>query len=214
MCELEDGLVRKMNRKERKEKRKMVVIIVRDNRSLPLSPVESIYSQSKLELYGLFRALKDYKLHLMGIKNLIIKVDAASIPGMLKNPTIQADDAVNRWIAGIRLFQYKKLVHVPGHKHKAPDALSRRGYQEDEPGPDPDPDGWIDDIALMIHAERTPKPITAWAGLAGTLAEKDGELEQILRFLVTHHNPTFDSAKELKDFLRRSQKFFVTETGN
>ena len=31
MCELEDGLVRKMNRKRKKRKRKMVVIIVRDN---------------------------------------------------------------------------------------------------------------------------------------------------------------------------------------
>lgn len=93
--------------------------------SLPLSPVESRYAQSKLELYGLFHALKEYKLHLVGIKNLIIKVDAACIPGMLKNPTIQADDAVNRWIAGIRLFRYQKMVHVPGHKHKAPDALSR-----------------------------------------------------------------------------------------
>jgi len=36
MCELEDGLVGKMNRKERKEKRKMVVIIVRDNSMVSL----------------------------------------------------------------------------------------------------------------------------------------------------------------------------------
>jgi len=181
--------------------------------SLPIHPVEARYAQTKLELYGLFRALKEYSLHLMGIKNLIIEVDAASIIGMLKKPVVQADDAVNRWIAGIRLFRYQKIVHVPGHKHKAPDALSRRGYQEDEPGPDPDPEGWIDDIALMIHAERPPKPVTAWAGIASTLSEKDGELEKTLRFLVTKEAPKFDSSKDLKSFLRQSNRFFLTEEG-
>ena len=65
----------------------------------------------------------------------------------------------------------------------------------------------------MIHAERLPKPITTWAGLADTLEGKEGELEQTLCFLVTHKAPNFESAKDLKSFVRRSGRFFVTETG-
>ena len=180
--------------------------------SLQISSVEARYAQSKLEMFGLFRALREYRHHLMGVKNLIIEVDAASIPGMLNKPDVQADNALNRWIAGVRLFR-GKIVHVPGHKHKAPDALSRRGYQDDEPGPDPDPDSWVDDIALMVYPVKPPKPVTAWVRTITPLAEKEGELEQILRYLVTMKPPKFASAKELKSFQRKSYRFFVTESG-
>ncbi len=86
---------------------------------------ESRYSQAKLELYGLFRALRATRLYLVGINNLVVEVDASYIKGMLSNPNIQPNAAINRWIAAILLFDFK-LVHVPTDKHKGPDGLSRR----------------------------------------------------------------------------------------
>ena len=44
--------------------------------SIPINDRESRYSQPKLELYGLFRALRHYRLYLIGVKNLHVEVDA------------------------------------------------------------------------------------------------------------------------------------------
>jgi hypothetical protein len=85
---------------------------------------EGRYSQSKIELYGLFRALKAVKVWIIGVKDLVVEVDAKYIKGMLNNPDIQPNAAVNRWIAGILLFDFR-LRHVPGTKHIGPDGLSR-----------------------------------------------------------------------------------------
>jgi hypothetical protein len=175
--------------------------------SLPLSEVESRYSQSKLELYGLFRALKHYSIHLIGVKNLIVEVDAASIRGMLKRPDLSPSAAMNRWIQGILMFHFK-LVHVAGKKHKAPDALSRRRFTEEENHLDPDPDGWVDDIALMAKATRVNNQVRRVV-LVHTIRQEDKELESILRYLVTLEAPKFPTAKALRRFILKSNKFFI-----
>ena len=180
--------------------------------SLPITETESRYSQAKLELYGLFRALTHYTHYLVGVKKLVVEVDASYIKGMLNNPSNTRDKALNRWIAGILLHQFK-LVHVPAAKHKAPDALSRRGYREDEPEADPDPDGWLDDVALMVYPEKEEPPRTAYIGVVSSLEGHDKELEEILRFLVTLKPPKFATAKLLKSFLAKAGRFFATENG-
>jgi hypothetical protein len=55
---------------------------------------ESRYSQAKLELYGLFRALC---LHLVGVQHLLIEMDAQFIRRMLNNPDVQPNATINRW---------------------------------------------------------------------------------------------------------------------
>ena len=92
---------------------------------------ESNYSQPKIELYGLLRALKAVRVHIIGVKNLVVEVDAKYIKGMINNPDIQPNATINRWIAGILLFDFK-LVHVPGKQHGGPDGLSRRLNTEEE----------------------------------------------------------------------------------
>jgi hypothetical protein len=74
---------------------------------------ESHYSQAKLELYGLFRALKAYQMYLVGIKNLLVRVDAKYIKGMLNNPDIQPNATIDCWIAAILLFDLE-LEHTRG----------------------------------------------------------------------------------------------------
>ena len=64
-------------------------------------------------------------MHLVGLPTFRVEVDAKYIRGMLNNPDIQPNNAMNRWIAGIFLFDFE-LVHVPGRQHAGPDGLSRR----------------------------------------------------------------------------------------
>ncbi|ETW77116.1 hypothetical protein HETIRDRAFT_105686 [Heterobasidion irregulare TC 32-1] len=44
--------------------------------SITLNDHESQFSQPKLKLYGLFRALQSLKMYLIGVQNLILEVDA------------------------------------------------------------------------------------------------------------------------------------------
>jgi hypothetical protein len=89
-----------------------VLMQVRDNKHRYLSRFGSIawmehksqYSQAKLELYGLFRALRAYRIYIIGVKNLIVEVDAKYLKGMLNNSDIQLNTTINRWIAGILLL--------------------------------------------------------------------------------------------------------------
>ena len=91
--------------------------------SIPLNDRERRFSQPKLELYRLFRALHAYKLFILGVRNLIVEVDARYIKGILNNPDIAPSASVNRWIILILTFHFE-LRHIPG-KHHGPDGLSR-----------------------------------------------------------------------------------------
>ena len=62
---------------------------------ITLNERESHFSQPKLELYGLYRTLRALKIYLIGIRNLIIEVDAKYIKGMLSNPNIAPSASIN-----------------------------------------------------------------------------------------------------------------------
>src|SRR5262245_26960195 len=65
--------------------------------SIPLNSRESRFSQPKLKLYGLYRALCELKLYLIGIRNLVIEVNTCYIKGMLQNPDIAPNTTMNQW---------------------------------------------------------------------------------------------------------------------
>jgi hypothetical protein len=118
--------------------------------SITLNERECRFSQPKLEIYGLYRALRQLKLYLIGVRNLIVEVDAKYIKGMLNNPDIAPSASINRWIVSILMFHFE-LVHVPGTNH-GPDGLSRRKPQPgDEAEPEDDFDDWIDDVHGFVH---------------------------------------------------------------
>ena len=123
--------------------------------SIPVSKEEArTYSQSKLELYGLLRALHCFRRYFQGGKRFIVEVDASCIAGMLRNADTQTAAVINRWIQGILQFDFD-LVHVPAYKHRGPDALSRRRYTPDDEDQEPyesDADEWIDSIALTMES--------------------------------------------------------------
>ncbi len=93
---------------------------------------EQRYSQAKIELYGLFRALKATRTFIIGARNLVVEVDAKYIKGMINNPDIQPNATINRWIAGILLFDFT-LRHVAGKDHVSADGLSRRPRAPEDP---------------------------------------------------------------------------------
>ena len=118
--------------------------------SITLNEREARFSQPKLELYGLYRALRALKAILIGVRNLIVEVDAAYIKGMLRNPDIAPSASINRWIVSILMFHFT-LVHVPG-SHHGPDGLSRRRPQpDDEPEPEDDFEDWVDQVNGFMH---------------------------------------------------------------
>lgn len=118
--------------------------------SITLNDRESRYSQPKLELYGLYRALRTLKMYLIGVRNFIVEVDAKFIKGMLANPDLAPSATINRWILGILMFHFT-LVHVPG-THHGPDGLSRRRPQPgDEEEDEDDFEDWIDQVNGFLH---------------------------------------------------------------
>ena len=118
--------------------------------SINMNEREARYSQAKLELYGLFRALRSVRLWIIGAKSLVVEMDAKYVKGMLNNPDIQPNAAVNRWIAAILLFSFT-LVHVPADRIAA-DGLSRRRPQPRDPEePEEDLEDWIDAANGFMH---------------------------------------------------------------
>jgi hypothetical protein len=87
-------------------------------------------------------------MHIVGATDLVVEMDVQYVCGMLNNPDIQPNAAINRWIAAIQLFNFK-LVHIPAEKHQGPDGLS---CCEPIPGEDDnkgDPEEWVDDILSL-----------------------------------------------------------------
>jgi hypothetical protein len=74
--------------------------------SLSLTEVESCYSQAKLELYGLFRALQAVQIFIFGVANLTVEMDVKYVKGMINNPDLQLNVTINRWIAGMVSFYF------------------------------------------------------------------------------------------------------------
>ena len=150
---------------------------------------ESRYSQAKLELYSLFHALRAARLYLIGARNLVVEVDASYIKGMLRNPDIQPNATINRWIAAILLFNFK-LVHVPADKHKGPDGLSRR---EPAPGKEEadDPEDWVD-TALTLGTW-----VVSWLDAFPTDAHRTDAL--VLSFETNNNNNSAQLSRPRRD---------------
>jgi len=197
--------------------------------SLPMSPRESRYSQPKLELFGLYKALRHWRIYIISVKTLHVEVDAQYIKGMLNEPDLQPNAAINRWIQGILMFHFK-LIHVPAEKHKGPDALSRRPLAEGEIAEDDD-DSWLDNIALLslisnhqfppfpIHESHSP---TSYAITIAQITKsspicyasrisQENQLQDIFQFLSTLETPVIENVQTKRRFLSKAMEFFIKD---
>lgn len=192
--------------------------------SIGWNDCESRYSQPKIELYGLFRALRALRVHIVGLTNLIVEMDALFIKGMLNNPDVQPNTAMNRWIAAIKLFDFK-LVHVPAEKHLGPDGLSRHEPIPGEDDEDDDPEDWVDEVlALGIWANTRPRKHHPVASVFETevvgvcldsltkpqtnMAMLEANLKAILKFLKTSvHSSTLPHTQD--PVIKKSKRFLT-----
>ena len=180
--------------------------------SLPFSAAEANYSQPKLELFGLFRALRHFRIYIISAKSLIIEVDAKYIRGMLNEPELQPHAVINRWIQGILLFDFQ-LVHIPATNFKGPDALSRRPLEDDTTTLSYN-DSWLDKIALFysdygLALRQMNGILTAMseppeAHALATVGAQQSSLHRIYHYLTTP-NPE----PVTRNFLRKVTKYFV-----
>jgi transposase InsO family protein len=189
--------------------------------SLPMDEPASRYSQPKLELFGLYKALRHWRIYIIGVKKLIVEVDAKYIKGMLNDPDLQPNATLNRWIQGILLFDFK-LVHVPADKHRGPDALSRRSLAEGETIEKED-DSWLDEIALMTFIPQRDFPpfhLLEKPSIASTTPEaicysiqsQNNTIQSIYDFHMHAKLPTFEKLQNKKRFINKSGEFFLKES--
>jgi hypothetical protein len=194
--------------------------------SIPLNEVEARYSQPKLELYGLYRALRAFRLYLVGVRNLIVEVDAKYIQGMVNAPDLIPNAAMNRWIQGIMMFDFV-LKHVPGRTHLAADALSRRPLGEGEEIIEDDGEEWLDSIALCAGTpnipdrsydsyflfktgfDYSPGDLPSYSFPATT--RLDQGLKDIFKFLTTLEAPPQESIQEQRRFIQKATQYFIKD---
>src|SRR6202795_643136 len=190
--------------------------------SLPINERESVYSQAKLELYGLYRALRHWKIYIIGSKRLQVEMDAKYVKGMLTSADPHPNAAMNRWIQGILLFDFE-LIYVPANKFMGPDALSRRTPLPDEYIPEDDT--WLDNIALLMlipdlekfkdfrFSTPTKLPYTQHelpSNKSGIMKQEE-LMAEIHHFLVTLEKPNRDSLQAMKRFLKKATQFYLRE---
>jgi len=197
--------------------------------SLPMPECAIRYSQPKLELFGLYRALRHWRIHIIGVKKLIVEVDAKFIKGMLNEPDFQPDTAINRWIQGILMFDFE-LRHVPAERFQGPDTLSRRPLAKGETVEDDD-DSWLDNIALSIFIpDRQFPPFpsfspqvnceTCWKNHNCISIQKcysaresqNQTLHDIQHFLTTLQSPVIENIQTKHRFLSKDMEFFVKDS--
>ncbi|KAE8235092.1 hypothetical protein A4X13_0g9615, partial [Tilletia indica] len=150
------------------------VIILYD--SIAFADVETRYSQPKLELCGVYKAVRKIRYHLIGTR-FTLEVDAASLRQMINQPDV-SNAAMLRWIAHLRLYDFD-IRHVPGKSHVIPDGLSRTDFEnaeEAEEWPDEPSTPGVHPLAVNTH-EIDPAniPLPPSPPLKGTDPPSSGE---------------------------------------
>ena len=171
---------------------------------------ESRYSQAKVELYGLFRALRSYRIWLVGLETFTVEVDAKYIKGMLSNPDIQPNAVMNRWIARILMFDFD-LVHVPAEKHVAADGLSRRPEAASDGKEEDDFEDWIDQAQGFAMELLNPGTLRDTSD-TNTVSGRNRVLDGIPEYILANEEeqlpiPRTDKAKKRDRELLDIQEF-------
>jgi transposase InsO family protein len=175
--------------------------------SLTFNEREGRYSQAKLELYGVFKALKKCSQWIYGRK-VRLEVDAKYLIEMVNSPELP-NSAMTRWLWYIHNFDLQ-FVHVPANKHVVVDGLSRRRKSVDD-STEEDDEEWLDKICgATTHLSHGA--ICRRVYLLNELYDEDWR--KLGRFLETQDLEGIDSkdqgklkAKSLHYFVRDGRLF-------
>ncbi|KIO05552.1 hypothetical protein M404DRAFT_47366, partial [Pisolithus tinctorius Marx 270] len=168
-----------------------------------------------------------------------VEVDAKYIKGMINNPDLQPNVTINRWIAGILLFEFK-LIHVLAEKHRGPDGLSRRPRANEDLEPEDDYEDWIDEVGSFAvvepklgwipyvgeqrserssEATETQVVLSQASGMDATAdieiprtekgKQQDERLEVVRKFLEDQQRPPGMSNLDLNSLIKYAARFFL-----
>ncbi|KAI7944119.1 hypothetical protein MJO28_011647 [Puccinia striiformis f. sp. tritici] len=173
--------------------------------SVVFSPVESRYSQSKLELCGVAKILKRLQSELWG-QHFELLIDAKSLIEMINSPSLP-NAPMTRWVAFIQLFSFD-LKHVPGKTFTMSDGLSQRVPRQDEaPGQEFDEDeSWI-----KPHPGFGVKEVnTLNLGVDGSAFDQEGVWDLLQQYLTNLRRPD-STDNEWKAIKHKSETFFMSD---
>lgn len=149
-------------------------------------------------------------------------MDAKYIKGMLNEPDLQPNAAINRWIQGILMFDFA-LQHIPAERHQAPDTLSRRP-QSNSDVIESDDDSSLDEVALLIHIPQeqiSPYQIskppyndpeaTFLPSCLASRIQQEKLLDQIYQFLSDLKLPEFGSPQKTRHFISKATEFYIDQ---
>ncbi|KAI7933023.1 hypothetical protein MJO28_017861, partial [Puccinia striiformis f. sp. tritici] len=174
--------------------------------SVVFSPVESRYSQSKLELCGVAKILRKLQAQLWG-QHFELLIDAKSLIEMINSPSLP-NAPMTRWVAFIQLFSFD-LRHVPGKTFTMPDGLSRRQPTDSESeGSDFDEDAsWI-----KPHPGFGVKEVnTLNLGVEGSQFIQEGVWHLLQQYLTDMRRPEDCTDEEWKTIRHKSETFFLSD---
>ena len=193
---------------------------------------ERNYDAGKLECRALLRAVKKFRNYLYGV-HFLVEIDARTLVYQLNQPINDIPGAVvGRWLAYIRLFSFD-IVHIPGTRHKGPDSLSRRPpTSEEEKDLKENGRKEEDEIEEAIEAalgrlrmedasgrvgqgDGVQREGNEWLAKVMVIHEgegrRDGELENIVRWLLKLEKPTRLGDKEFARFKREATKYLIRD---
>lgn len=154
--------------------------------------------------------LQHWRLYIIRVPTLQVEVNAKYIQGLLNNPDLQLDTAVNRWIQGILMFHFA-LIHVPATRFQGPDALSQREPAEGELV-ESDDDSRLNEIALYIETGRSQGSTSQAFQLPSCHLTQKGQenfLQKVLKFLTTLEAPAFDKPQKHARFIQQAIQYFI-----
>ncbi|KAI7944704.1 hypothetical protein MJO28_010399 [Puccinia striiformis f. sp. tritici] len=174
--------------------------------SVVFSPVESRYSQPKLELCGVARIMKKLQTLLWG-QHFELQVDAQSLIQMINSPSLP-NAPMTRWVAFIQLFSLD-IVHKPGKTFTLPDGLSRRPISEEEEEFHNEQEDFDEEEPLIKACFRTEVISQSTTLLEW---EEQGFWLDLKYYLETMKQP---AGMELEDFnkLKRKSAYFFIQDG-
>lgn len=179
--------------------------------SLGFNDRESRYSQPKLELCGVYKALRKMRLHIFGVK-FTLEVDARSLIQMLNAPELP-NAPMTRWLAYIKLFDFE-LRHVPATQHTLPDALSRKEWVDGDDEPYDADEVADEDLEVWNFQYREggggqALPLLNRVNIIESLYSDKPEWLQLAKYLESGRMPEDMPTEDRKQILRRADVFFL-----
>ncbi|KAE8238641.1 hypothetical protein A4X06_0g8679, partial [Tilletia controversa] len=184
------------------------VVILYD--SIAMTETEARYSQPKLELCGVYKAIRKLRYHLICTR-FILEVDAMSLRQMINKPDV-GNATMIRWIANLKEYDFT-IRHIPGKHHVIPDGLSRTNFNNAEEAEAWPEDGHVRSIehTVLTQSIDTNNDVPDYKFAKDKYVQRFGGLALWLSTGGTHPNLSKLSRQERKRIRGQLSGFFMEQ---